>query len=551
MAARQATPNAKPQDESKTQANLSEPAQERGLKDVTNNRQKAPTITPPVSGLAIRNGKKDCPGLSTTKGPAANPQHSCSSYTSSQNQAFQSKPTQTRKLRDTAPYIIQPSSCITARRKSYFPCNSAPAGNQRDKSFVDWIPSEPFETDPRLTKALWNRVMASNSMKAPRGRASRLPTRSKETEGSTEPSTIPSTTLTKTRKPSPTDSTFRSNVLEPRGILINDDQPSQDVFRHFKTQPPPDDPIKHYKGLERAEASSVWLDITDDDALKAIIEEYLFMKMYSLCEAEFATYGKETFLKADPRPFNSTGRPWVTTRMVELVAKPSPRMRWYAPPLLGKTAVLPNMLYEFDIRADCAYWMSLQCVNPEYLFQVADWTCVIYNRITCPYFTIEFKKDDSTEEAAENQVATAATLALYNRVQLKLRRMNRTKRPWNRMHLEQLKHYALTFTGPKFSVWLVSVKWTEEKEREWAGCVMEMLCQGDCTLEASVRSLVNWLNEIHRWGLTVHGPSCERDIKACINENHRTSLTRDELRVDGDIDDDDELGATSGNLGGE
>ena len=34
---------------------------------------------------------------------------------------------------------------------------------------------------------------------------------------------------------------------------------------------------------------------------------------------------------------------------------------------------------------------------------------------------------------------------------------------------------------------------------------------------SSVRELINWLNEIHCWGLTVHGPRCEKDIKFRMN----------------------------------
>jgi hypothetical protein len=43
------------------------------------------------------------------------------------------------------------------------------------------------------------------------------------------------------------------------------------------------------------------------------------------------------------------------------------------------------------------------------------------------------------------------------------------------------------------------------------------LVQNDCESREGVSWFVNWINEIHRWGLTVHGPSCERDIKYCIN----------------------------------
>lgn len=45
---------------------------------------------------------------------------------------------------------------------------------------------------------------------------------------------------------------------------------------------------------------------------------------------------------------------------------------------------------------------------------------------------------------------------------------------------------------------------------------MTRLVGADCTDEYGVRELVDWINEIHRWGLSEHGPGCERDIKAVL-----------------------------------
>ena len=45
---------------------------------------------------------------------------------------------------------------------------------------------------------------------------------------------------------------------------------------------------------------------------------------------------------------------------------------------------------------------------------------------------------------------------------------------------------------------------------------MRSVCDGDCNFAIDVRELSDWINEIHRWGLSVHGPNCENDIKICI-----------------------------------
>ncbi|MCJ1359377.1 MAG: hypothetical protein MMC33_009379, partial [Icmadophila ericetorum] len=40
----------------------------------------------------------------------------------------------------------------------------------------------------------------------------------------------------------------------------------------------------------------------------------------------------------------------------------------------------------------------------------------------------------------------------------------------------------------------------------------------DCTQVSGVVNFVDWVNEIHRWGLTIHGPACELDIKISISK---------------------------------
>ena len=103
--------------------------------------------------------------------------------------------------------------------------------------------------------------------------------------------------------------------------------------------------------------------------------------------------------------------------MIELVAKPSSREKWEAPPILHSPDT--SHAYNFDIRPDCAYWLSLRAFNKDWRDRVEEYTLIIYDRVTCPYFTVEFKRDDSGDVVAENQIATAGALALYNRYLLR------------------------------------------------------------------------------------------------------------------------------------
>lgn len=54
---------------------------------------------------------------------------------------------------------------------------------------------------------------------------------------------------------------------------------------------------------------------------------------------------------------------------------------------------------------------------------------------------------------------------------------------------------------------------------------MRRVWSGDCSAQIwDLRYLVDWINEIHCWGLTVHCPGCRNDIKTIMKSN--TSGTR-------------------------
>jgi hypothetical protein len=315
---------------------------------------------------------------------------------------------------------------------------------------------------------------------------------------------------------------FEEMVLNSRGIHIDDSTKSVLAAFHFGVdKAPAEDLPEYYRNLSGLSETTLWLD-TDESFLIDVVREYESMKEYSLNEAEHATYAIETLLKREIRNARlPKTRHWMAERMVQLVAKPE--KQWEQPPVLDKT--VPHKPYNFDIRPDCSYWVSLQAFNPEYREAVGEYVSVRKDRILCPYLTIEFKKDDSTLRKARNRVAIASALALYNRWKLKKDRLDAVKKPWSERHEKVLKHYGLTFTGRNFEFWCIEP--TLDSQGSWIGCRMYRLAQHTCNSSEGVSRFVNWVNEIHRWGLTVHGPSCERDIKYCINSTPgavRTSL---------------------------
>ncbi|KAB5514922.1 hypothetical protein GE09DRAFT_1264357 [Coniochaeta sp. 2T2.1] len=178
---------------------------------------------------------------------------------------------------------------------------------------------------------------------------------------------------------------------------------------------------------------------------------------------------------------------------------------------MASGAALSDVEWRWDIRPDCAYWLSLEGFNPRYRFQIQNCTFV-RGYITCPYFTIEFKRDGQSEDVAVRQVAAAGSLALFNRWYLHSE--VRKARPSLAENLSNLRHYALTYVGSKFVFWVLR---PTLNDGTWKGCTMTRLIGADCADEYGVRELIDWINKVHRWGILEHGPGCERDIKAVLN----------------------------------
>ena len=313
----------------------------------------------------------------------------------------------------------------------------------------------------------------------------------------------PGSAITSLKGITPRSSKFPDAVLSPRRIMINDTNsivPS--AFAHFNTEPP----RTGYDMPDGLSSTNVWVQ-GDEDWISSTATEYKEMKSMGLCEEEFASIAKEEFLRRSPRRLpNSDDRQWRCERMLQLVCPPKENAHWRKPPVLE--SIIPVIEWTWDIRPDCAYWLSLKGFNPRYRYQIQN-CAYVRDWITCPYFTIEFKRDGQSEDVAIAQVAAAGSMALYNRY--RLREAARKARPGLDGDAN-IKHYVLTFVGPKFVFWVLQPR----DDKQWNGCTMTRLVGADCTDEYGVRELVEWINEIHRWGLSEHGSSCERDIKVVL-----------------------------------
>ena len=312
---------------------------------------------------------------------------------------------------------------------------------------------------------------------------------------------------------------FNELCLIPRGISI--DPKTRSIGHpcsHFHTNKP-----SSYAGLAELKKSTLWLD-TEPTFLEKVNKEYYFMHHYHLCEAEFASFAKENLLKREPRQEiqhnaeDSDQRFPRAERMLEFVCKPDddPESLWRVPPLVVSQ---DYPTYTFDIRPDCSYWISLHAFNSKYSGQMGGFVHVSQERMTCPYFTVEFKRDDTAARRGSVQAATFGALALYNRYLL---RTQVTSKEWTHEQECQLRHYALTIAKSSYTFWCIRPKL---KDGVWKGCHMERMCFGHLGKIQGVTDFVSWTNEIHRWGLTKHLKSCETDVRLLADEqDFETSL---------------------------
>lgn len=109
------------------------------------------------------------------------------------------------------------------------------------------------------------------------------------------------------------------------------------------------------------------------------------------------------------------------------------------------------------------------------------------------------------------QVVSAGALALFNWHYLHAK----AREPRLGLERRNVRHYTLIFVGHKFVFWVLEP--TLDDGGGWAGCVMKRLFGADCTDEYAIRELAHWINEIHRYSSSRHGPSCKRDITAILN----------------------------------
>jgi hypothetical protein len=109
-------------------------------------------------------------------------------------------------------------------------------------------------------------------------------------------------------------------------------------------------------------------------------------------------------------------------------------------------------------------------------------------------------------------------MVLYNRYLLKHNALAVGAEEWTDLDRAQMKHYVLTFVGSLYNIWVLRARLSGDSGA-WDGCSITNICCSMCTTKGAVRKLESWINEIHRWGLSVHAASCQADVKTILGDN--------------------------------
>ncbi|KAJ8129008.1 hypothetical protein O1611_g4625 [Lasiodiplodia mahajangana] len=308
-----------------------------------------------------------------------------------------------------------------------------------------------------------------------------------------------------------TDADFMESVLEPHGIKIQTGGSNKNLRKHFGILSLPTnlkERLDVYKKALQAPLN-VWLE-ADMERSQRIEQEYKSLKVYGCNEAEYTTYALHYVFLDEPRhpwlPIEKGDQCWMPVRLLQFVRKPDKLQKgnWEAPPTLHQS----SKRFEWDIRPDCTYYISLQAFPPRVRSSIDPFISVIQRRAFGPYFTITFEKDEDDSPTARYKAAVASAIALYNRYRLKSYALQKSGRKWDEEQKGEMRHYSITFAEVRWIVWCTVPKSFET----WTGCNMSKLYSGDCDILECVQKLLGIVNDIHYWGLEVNGKSCKADI---------------------------------------
>ncbi|KAF2872274.1 hypothetical protein BDV95DRAFT_379477 [Massariosphaeria phaeospora] len=289
-------------------------------------------------------------------------------------------------------------------------------------------------------------------------------------------------------------------------------------FVYFGTSERPAE-YKQSPGLDHA---TVFLAFTSTE-FERHQKEFDHMLLLRHEDPQYRVYVMVHFLKAEWRSkmVIQDGRFYVQFFTQHSFEPAWDKSYWKAPPRV-KPSHAPAP-WTWDIQPDFTYWLTAQD------FSVSECIVAAVTYVECfsasPYFTIEFENDTHTlrsqdergdvHSPAVKRLAAAGAIALYNRFLLWERARQHDSTDWNVTPEETIRHFGLTVHQHLYTFWVFrphfDVHW------KWAGCGMAYLTFGKFNSNTwGLIRFADWINEIHRWGMTVHAPAVKEEVNVCL-----------------------------------
>ena len=121
---------------------------------------------------------------------------------------------------------------------------------------------------------------------------------------------------------------------------------------------------------------------------------------------------------------------------------------------------LENTQFNSQLRSTLRQCILIVIASFEikYVGFIGTYTLVLHNVIICTYFTVELKPDVDANEIAENKIAAAGAVALYNRFQIFVQATGRLTPELRDRKFRSAKHYGLKLRAHRYEIYRITPK---------------------------------------------------------------------------------------------
>ncbi|KAF2137714.1 uncharacterized protein K452DRAFT_312100 [Aplosporella prunicola CBS 121167] len=339
---------------------------------------------------------------------------------------------------------------------------------------------------------------------------------------------------------------FETTVLHPRGVQIIPYKfraKRTTAAQQFRVQRAPQEHKRRYYGQRPAlQHSRIWANGGAATAHK-LAQAYEAAQPWRLSARRYANLALRHFFSDELLQRNRAARRMFLCERVDeephqpdFYAAGAAESDWRSLPVLDaetQTLESNSLPFAFDLVPDSVYWLNMQTFPAPWAEMAERSTHVRDNRLLAPYLSVTYRYAAAEEAAlARKHVACLAALCVYNRFELRAfaKRCRAAEPCWSETDVRLTRHYAITLVAHRYNVFVAEAR--VARGGEWRGVLVKWLDMGDLKLESSVEALVDWVNEIHRWGLTTYAAAVREDVEAqgVVETRTRSRPARGETR---------------------